>query len=145
MGKHSASKTVRINLPADDVLAALRDIGNESTWWPGMFKSDVLETDADGLVTKARIGNDVKIAKDEFDVAYVHGDSGYTWSLASKSSMQKTQEGSWAVKAAGASACDTTLALEIDASLPLPGFVLSKTIKDTVNNATKGLQKHLGG
>jgi hypothetical protein len=145
MSTYSASKTVTIGVPAADVLMTLQNIADQREWWPGMYKSDPLETDDEGRVTRARIGNDVKVAKDEFDVAYVHGDLGYSWSLAGKSSMQRSQEGSWALKDNGNGTTDVTLTLAIDASLPLPGFILNKTVKDTVNNATKGLQKYLAG
>jgi ribosome-associated toxin RatA of RatAB toxin-antitoxin module len=144
MGINSATETVIVNGSAEDVLAFVRDVGNQSTWWPGMFKSDVLETDDEGRCVKAAIGNDVKIAKDEFQVAYVHGDDGYTWSLASPSKVQKVQNGAWTVAPKGADQCTATLRLDIDASLPLPGFVIKKTTNDAVKNAVKALQKQFG-
>jgi Polyketide cyclase / dehydrase and lipid transport len=141
MGKISGSETVTVNGSVDEVMAFLTDIANQHTWWPGMFKSEPLETDADGRVTKARIGNDVKIAKDEFDVDYSYdSDTSYSWSLGSKSSMQRSQDGSWTVKDKGGKT-EATLALEVDPSLPLPGFVLKKTLNDSIKNAAKALQK----
>jgi hypothetical protein len=145
MSPYTESKTVTIGAPAADVLIVLLNIADQREWWPGMFKSEPLETDDEGRVTKARIGNDAKVAKDEFDVTYAHGDLGYSWSLASKSSMQRSQEGSWQLKDNGDSTTDVTLTLAIDVSLPLPGFIIKKTVKDTVNGATKGLQKYLAG
>jgi hypothetical protein len=145
MGVYTETKTVTIPLPAADVLMTLQDIADQREWWPGMFKSEPLETDGEGRVTKARIGNDAKVAKDEFDVAYEHGDLGYSWTLASKSTMQRSQDGSWRLKDNGDSTTDVTLTLAIDVSLPLPGFIVKKTVKDAVNGATKGLQKYLGG
>lgn len=145
MGQYTASKTVTIAAAAADVLRTLHNIADQHEWWPGMYTSEPLETDDEGRVTKARIGNDAKIAKDEFDVAYVHEGSGYSWSLASRSSMQRSQEGSWALVDNGNGTTDVTLTLAIDISLPLPGFLIKKTVNDTVNGAAKGLQKHLGG
>lgn len=141
MGKIATTETVTVNGSVEEVMAFLTDIANQHTWWPGMFKSEPLETDDQGRVTKARIGNDVKIAKDEFDVDYSYdSDTSYSWSLGSKSSMQKTQDGSWTLAAKGGRT-EATLWLEIDPSLPLPGFVLKKTLGDTVKNATKALAK----
>lgn len=145
MSPYTETKTVTIGAPTADVMIVLLNIADQRDWWPGMFKSEPLETDDEGRVTKARIGNDAKVAKDEFDVSYVHGDLGYSWSLASKSTMQRSQEGSWKLKDNGDSTTDVTLTLAIDVSLPLPGFIIKKTVKDTVNGATKGLQKYLEG
>ena len=141
MGITSATETVTVNGSADEVLAFLYDVGNQSSWWPGMFKSDVLETDDEGRCIKAAIGNDVKIAKDEFQTVYEYTDDGQTWTLASPSKVQKLQNGSWRVVPKGDSQCTATLTLEIDASLPLPGFVIRKTTGDAVKNAVKALQK----
>ncbi len=48
------------------------------------------------------------------------------------------QEGSWSVVDKGGKS-EATMALTIDTSLPLPGFVQKKTLKDTLKGATKAL------
>jgi hypothetical protein len=123
----------------DQVLAKLRDVGNQSTWFPGNLESEVLETNADGLVTKARLVNDVKVAKDEFVLDYTHDDNGFSWTLNAPSKAQKVQNGSWRLADKG-DKTDVTFSLEIDTSLPLPGFIQKKTLKDTLKSATKALQ-----
>ncbi|MCA1780668.1 MAG: SRPBCC family protein [Dermatophilaceae bacterium] len=142
MGEVRADSTVRIQQSAEQVLAVLRDISAQSQWWPGQYRSEPLETDEDGRVTRALIGNDVKVAKDEFEVLYSHepGTSGYGWVLAAPSKVQRAQEGSWRVTENGPDACEVTLSLMVDSTLPLPGFLIRKTIQDTVNGATRGLR-----
>ena len=135
----SDSTTVTVNAPMDQVLAKLRDVGNQSTWFPGNLESEVLETNADGLVTKARLVNDVKVAKDEFVLDYTHNDNGFSWTLNAPSKAQKVQNGSWRLADKG-DKTDVTFSLEIDTSLPLPGFIQKKTLKDTLKSATKALQ-----
>lgn len=147
MGEVHAESTVRIERPAAEVLAVLRDIAGQSRWWPGQYRSDPLETDAEGRVTRALIGNDVKIAKDEFEVVYTHdaGSTGYRWELAAPSKVQRAQAGSWTVAAEGPGACAVTLSLMVDSTLPLPGFLIRKTIQDTVKGATRGLRSRCLG
>ena len=142
MGEVHAESTVRIERPSGEVLAVLRDIAGQSRWWPGQYRSEPLETDPEGRVTRALIGNDVRIAKDEFEVVYVHdpGSSGYRWELAAPSKVQRAQAGSWTVADDGSDACAVTLSLMVDSTLPLPGFIIRKTIQDTVNGATRGLR-----
>jgi hypothetical protein len=140
----TASKTVTINAPLDRVLATVRDVAGQKDWWPGTISSEVLETDAEGRPTKAALVNDVKVAKDSFELVYEHSDTGMSWSLVAPSKAQKAQTGSWALVDKGGKT-EATVTLTVDSSLPLPGFVQKKVIGDTLKGATSGLQKHLGG
>ena len=134
----SDSMTVTVNAPADQVLAFLRDIDNQKNWFPGNTDSEVIERDENGLPTKARLVNDVKVAKDEFVLDYTHSDDGFSWHLPEATKVQKTQEGSWSLVDRGGRT-EATMSLTIDTALPLPGFVQKKTLKDTLKGATKAL------
>ena len=141
MGAVSGSETVTINAPLDDVLAVIRNIPGQVEWFPGCVSAQVLSSDAAGLPSRARQVNDVKVAKDEFEVDYAHTDSGMSWTLVAPSKAQKDASGSWSLVSKGAGT-EATLALSIDPSLPLPGFLMKKTLGDTLKGATKGLKKH---
>jgi hypothetical protein len=54
--------------------------------------------------------------------------------------VQKSQTGSWALVDKGGTT-EATMSLTVDTSLPLPGFVQKKTLKDTLKGATTGLAK----
>ncbi len=135
----SDSLSVTVNAPAADVIAFLRDIANQSSWFPGNLESEVLETNDDGTVARARLTNDVKVAKDTFEVVYHHSTDGYSWKLAEATKIQKDNSGSWKVVDKGGKS-EATMTLSIDTTLPLPGFVQKKTLKDTLKNTTKALQ-----
>ena len=81
----------------------LRNIDNQKKWFPGCTASEVLERDADGNPSKARLVNDVKIAKDEFELDYVNNPQGFSWKLSAPTKVQKYQEGSWTVVTRAAS------------------------------------------
>jgi ribosome-associated toxin RatA of RatAB toxin-antitoxin module len=134
------SLSVTVNAPVDQVLAFLRDIDNQKNWFPGNTASEVLERDAEGRPTKARLINDVKVAKDEFVLDYTHTDDGFSWHLPTPTKVQKTQEGSWRLADQGGRT-EATMTLTIDTALPLPGFVQKKTLKDTLKGATSALAK----
>ncbi len=129
-----------MNAPVDQVITFLRDIDNQKNWFPGNLESEVLERDAEGNPSKARLVNDVKVAKDDFVLDYEHNENGFAWKLSAPTKMQKDQTGSWTVLADGAGST-ATFALEIDAGIPLPGFVQKKTLKDTLKGATEALAK----
>jgi ribosome-associated toxin RatA of RatAB toxin-antitoxin module len=142
MGTLKIKESVTIARPAAEVLEVLRDIDNQSSWWPGQYLSEVLETGDDGLVRRAKIGQDLKVAKDEFVVAYTHapGTAGYSWSLEHATLAQRSQRGSWALEDLGDDTCAVTLEIAIDPLLPLPGFVLRKVGADSSKDAVKALK-----
>lgn len=144
MGSVSGSESITINAPIAEVLAAIRDLPAQPKWFPGCMSSQVLTTGDDGLPLRARQVNDVKIAKDEYELDYSHTDSGMSWTLVSPSKAQKAASGSWTLKEKGAGT-EATLHLDIDPAIPLPGFLLKKTLGDTLKGATKGLKKYCDG
>lgn len=106
-----------------------------------MIASEVLEQDEAGRTVRARIVNDAKVVKDEFVVVYAHTDTEVTWQLEGPSRAQRAQAGGWQL-AATTEGTEVTLTLEIDAALPLPGFVQRKVVTDTVRGATAALKRH---
>lgn len=141
MGAVGGSQTVMINAPLDQVLAVVRDIPGQVDWFPGCVSAEVLATDDAGRPARARQVNDVKVAKDEFEVDYAHTDSGMSWKLTAPSRAQKDASGSWALAGKG-SGTEATLSLSIDPAIPLPGFLVKKALGDTLKGATQGLKKH---
>ncbi|MDQ1304429.1 MAG: hypothetical protein QG671_256 [Actinomycetota bacterium] len=133
-----------IDAPLADVLAIVRDIDGQSSWFPGTISSEVLESDADGLPTRAKLVNDVKVAKDEFELNYTNTDDSLSWSLAAPSKAQKEQDGSWTFAAKGGKT-EATFSLTINSALPLPGFMQKRVLNDTLKNGTEALKKRAEG
>ena len=71
---------------------------------------------------------------------YTHNDSGFSWNLPTPTKVQKMQEGSWSLTDKGGTT-EATMSLTVDTTLPLPGFVQKKTVKDTLKGATSALAK----
>ena len=140
-----AERTVTIAAAPDRVLAVVRDVADQPSWWPGVRSSEVLEHDDQGRVLRATIGSDVKVATDTFEVAYTHTDNGVSWELVGSSLAQRHQRGSWTLAgaddpASGTGTTDVTLRLELEASLPLPKLVQRRIVRDTVVGALAGLK-----
>jgi hypothetical protein len=142
----TATRSVTITAPFDEVLAVVRDVGGQQTWWPGMVASEVLETDEVGQAVRARIVNDVKVVKDEFEVVYEHPAEGLTWQLAGSSMAQRSQEGSLLLATEGdGEATTATLTLTVATTLPLPKLLQRKVVTDSVTGALAGLKRHCEG
>ncbi len=136
----SDSMSVTVNAPAADVIAFLRNVDNQKTWMPGCLASEVLEKDDQGRPKRARLTNDVKVAKDTFELDYTQVDEGFRWKLSQATKMQTQNDGSWIVKDKGGKS-EATFSLTIDTPLPLPGIIQKKTLKDTLKGATDALAK----
>lgn len=142
MGEVSGSESVTINAPFEAVMSTVLDMAGATEWFPGLISSEVLEADDEGRPLRVHQVNDLKLAKDEFDLVYEHGDGVVSWELAAPSSAQKANSGSWQVEDLGGTT-KATLTLSVDPALPLPGFMVKKALKDTLSGATKGLKKQV--
>jgi hypothetical protein len=139
MGSVKSSASIIIDAPIGDVLAVIRDLPAQVHWFPGCVSSTVLDVDDAGLPTRARQVNDIKVAKDEFDLDYTHTDTSMSWQLVAPSTAQKDASGSWTLAPKG-SGTEATLSISIAPAVPLPGFLVKKAIGDTLKGATKGLK-----
>lgn len=136
----TVSHTVTVNAPLAEVLAVARDVEKQPTWWPGMLEAEVLETDAEGRCAVGRMVNDVvKIGRDEFRLAYQHSEDSIRWSLVEHSTMQKRQDGSWTFRETGGGT-EATVRLDLDTTLPLPGFVQKQILGGVAKGAATGLR-----
>lgn len=78
---------------------------------------------------------------DEQVVAYTWDDNVVSWSLVS-SGQQKSQDGSYTLIPKG----DNTLVkfqVTVDPNVPLPGFVLKRAVKGTMDAATQELRSRV--
>ena len=138
-----ASSTITIAAPPEQVLAVIADIGRYPEW-TGQIKSvDVLETDAEGRPGRARFVMDAGALKDEYVLAYVWNPTGVSWELVGKSSVQKSQVGSYTLAAAGTGSTEVTYRLAVDLSMPMLGMFKCKAEKMIMDSALKSLKKHV--
>lgn len=139
-------RTVTIDAPLEEVLAVVRDVAGQPAWWPGIRSTEVLEQDEEGRPLRSRVGSDVKVVTDTFEVVYAHTDHGLSWELAGSSLAQRRQRGSWSLAPASEPGhTEATLHLEIEASLPLPKLVQRRIVRETVAGAVAGLKAYCEG
>ena len=139
------SVTVRASgfVPAsvDSVAAVLRDLAVQPQWFPGCVSSEVLEMDSHGRPLRARQVNDVKVARDEFELTYEQRPGSMSWVLAAPSTAQKNASGRWSW-AEGDGGTAVELELTVEPSIPIPGFMAKKVLGDTAKSAIEGLRNY---
>ena len=137
-----ASSTITIAAPPDAVLAVIADIASYPEWTGQIKSAEVVETTEDGRPRQARFVMDAGVIKDEYVLQYEWNDSGVAWTLVGKSTVQKSQVGSYALAAAGA-ATEVTYRLAVDTAMPMIGMFKRKAEKMIMDSALKELKKRV--
>ena len=137
-----ASSTITIDAPADQVLAVISDIGAYPQWTGQIKSAEVLDTDPDGRPRQARFVMDAGVLKDEYVLEYDWKDSGVHWHLVGKSSVQKSQVGSYELSDKGGKT-EVTYKLAVDISMPMMGMFKRKAEKMIMDSALKELKKRV--
>ena len=137
-----ASSNITVNAPLDEVLAVIADIERYPEWTGQIKSAEVLDTGADGRPKQARFVMDAGVLKDEYVLEYDWSDTGVDWKLVGKSTVQKSQVGSYALADKGGST-EVTYRLAVDISMPMLGMFKRKAEKMIMDSALKELKKRV--
>ena len=137
-----ASSTITIQAPVDEVLAVIADIESYPEWTGQIKKAAVVETDPAGRPQQARFVLDAGVLKDESLLQYVWSDTGVQWELVGKSTVQKSQVGSYELAAKG-TGTEVTYKLAVDIAMPMLGMFKRKAEKMIMDSALKELKKRV--
>jgi ribosome-associated toxin RatA of RatAB toxin-antitoxin module len=137
------SREVVIEASSEEILDVIADLESLTEWSSVHQSSQVVETGEDGRPTVARMKVKIAGITDEQVVAYTWGDNTVSWTLVS-ASQQRSQDATYTLMPEG----DTTrvkfdITIDPLAPLTLPGFVLKRVIKRSVDTATEGLRKRV--
>jgi uncharacterized membrane protein len=137
-----ASSKITIDAPLDEVLAVIADVGSYPEWTGQIKSAEVLDADADGRPKQAKFVMDAGMLKDEYVLEYDWTDTGVAWQLVGKSSVQKSQTGSYALAEKGGST-EVTYRLAVDIAMPMMGMFKRKAEKMIIDSALKELKKRV--
>ncbi|ATA27774.1 hypothetical protein MLM_0933 [Mycobacterium lepraemurium] len=135
------SRDIVIEASPEEILDVIADFESMPQWSEPHQSAGVLATGEDGRPSQVRMKVKVAGITDEQVVAYTWADNAVSWTLVS-SSQQKAQDGKYTLVPQG----DATLVkfeLVADPNVPLPGFVLRRAVKGTIDSATKALRQQV--
>jgi ribosomal protein S28E/S33 len=135
------SRDIVIEASPEEILDVIADFETMPEWSEPHQSAEVLETGADGRPSKVKMKVKVAGITDEQVVAYTWSANEVSWALVS-SSQQKAQDGKYTLLPSGSAGEATLVKFEIlaDPNVPLPGFVLKRAVKGTIDSATKALR-----
>ena len=143
MPTDSATQTIEVAAPFDEVLATIRDVESQAEWIPEILEVELLEVYEDtGLPATARFKASATVGTDEYTLSYDHSDDGMSWTMV-KGRLQTGQEGEYILTKVAKGRTSVTYELTIHHNMPLPGFIRGRVIRGLVDSTLTGLKKRM--
>ena len=135
------SREVVIEATPEDILAVIADVESAPSWSSQYQSSEVLDTYKDGRPKQVKMKVKAAGIVDEQTVEYSWGENTAGWTLI-KAGQLRSQEAKYTLTPQG-DKTKVRFDLEIDLSIPLPGFLVKQAIKGAMDTATNGLRKQV--
>ena len=135
------SREVVIEATPEEILDVIADVESAPSWSPQYQSAEVLDTYDDGRPRRVKMKVKAAGITDEMEVEYSFTGNTAGWTLI-KSSQLKKQEATYTLTPAG-DKTKVRFELTVDPSIPIPGFLLKRTLKGAMETATDGLRKQV--
>lgn len=141
----SDSREVLIEATPEEILDVIADVESTPTWSPQYQRAEVLESYPDGRPKQVKMTVKAAGLTDVQVIEYTWTDSSASWTLVSSGQL-KAQDASYTLTPLADTAGEKTRVkfdMAIDLSIPMPGFLLKRTLKGGMETATDGLRKQV--
>jgi uncharacterized membrane protein len=142
MPTDTATKTITIDVPLDQVLKTIRAVETQPAWVKEILEADVLEEYEDGMPATARFKAATPVGSDRYTLEYEHCDDGMSWHLL-EGRLQTGQDASYELRPLGPNRTEVTFRLTVSHNLPLPGFIRGRVINGLASSTVCGLKDYL--
>jgi len=137
----SDSREVVIEATPEEILDVIADVESTPTWSPQYQSSEILETYDDGRPKQAKMVVKAAGLTDTQVIEYTWTDTSVSWTLVSAGQI-KSQDAKYTLTPDGAKT-KVRFDMKVDPSVPIPGFLLKRTLKGGMETATDGLRKQV--
>ena len=135
------SRDVVIEATPKEILDVIADVVNAPSWSPQYQSAEVLDTYDDGRPKRVKMKVKAAGLTDEMEVEYSWTENSAGWTLINSSQL-KAQDATYTLSPAG-DKTKVRFDLKVDPSIPIPGFLLKRTLKGAMETATDGLRKQV--
>jgi ribosome-associated toxin RatA of RatAB toxin-antitoxin module len=132
------TREIVIEASPEEILDVIGDLDSVTEWSPPHQSAEVLEKDKSGRPLKVKMKVKAAGITDEQVVAYTWSENKVSWTLVS-SGQQRSQDASYTLTPDG-DKTKVVFEISVDPVVPLPGFVLKRAVKGTIDTGTKGLR-----
>ncbi|CQD13933.1 SRPBCC family protein [Mycolicibacterium senegalense] len=137
----SDSREVVIEATPQEILDVVADVEATPNWSPQYQRAEILESYDDGRPKQVKMTVKAAGLTDEQVIEYTWSENKVSWTLVSAGQL-KAQDASYTLTPDG-DKTKVRFDITIDLSVPLPGFILKRTMKGGVETATEGLRKQV--
>lgn len=137
----SDSREVVIEATPQEILDVVADVEATPTWSPQYQRAEILESYDDGRPKQVKMTVKAAGLTDEQVIEYTWSENKVSWTLVSAGQL-KAQDASYTLTPDG-DKTKVRFDITIDLSVPLPGFILKRTMKGGVETTTEGLRKQV--
>lgn len=135
------SREVVIEASPEEILDVIADVRSAPTWSPQYQSAEVLDTYDDGRPRRVKMKIKAAGLTDEQEVEYTWTANTAGWTLI-KAGQLKSQDATYTLTPQG-DKTKVRFDLKVDPSVPIPGFLLKRTLKGAMETATDGLRKQV--
>jgi ribosome-associated toxin RatA of RatAB toxin-antitoxin module len=137
----SDSREVVIEATPGEILDVIADVESTPSWSPQYQKAEILESYPDGRPKQVEMTVKAAGLTDVMVIEYTWSDNGVSWTLVSSGQL-KAQDAGYTLTPDG-DKTKVKFDMKIDLSIPMPGFILKRTLKGGMETATDGLRKQV--
>jgi len=137
----SDSREVVIEATPEEILDVIADVEATPTWSPQYQKAVILSRHPDGRPNQVEMTVKAAGLTDVMVIEYTWTDDSVSWTLV-KSGQLKAQDAGYTLTPDGEKT-KVRFDIKIDLSIPMPGFLLKRTLKGGTETATDGLRKQV--
>ncbi len=135
------SREVVIEASPEEILDVIADVENTPSWSPQYQSAEILDTHDNGRPRRVKMRIKAAGLTDEQVVEYTWADNAVSWTLISAGQL-KAQDAKYTLTPQG-EATKVRFDMDVDPSVPIPGFLLKRTMKGGMETATDGLRKQV--
>jgi len=139
-----SESTITIDAPVADVIAVVVDLPKYPEWASSIKRIEVLENDAEGRVSKAKLTVDAGPMRDtvtlEYDWSKSPGE--LSWSLLDAEFLT-AMDGAYIVAESDADSTAVTYRLKVDVAMPMLAMLKRKAEQAVIDVALKELKKRV--
>lgn len=135
------SREVVIEASLEEILDVIADVENTPTWSPQYQSAEIIDTHDDGRPRRVKMKIKAAGLTDEQVVEYTWAAGNVSWTLESAGQV-KAQDAKYTLMPQG----DKTRVrfdMDVDPSVPIPAFLLKRSLKGGMETATDGLRKQV--
>ncbi|UQX87237.1 SRPBCC family protein [Jatrophihabitans telluris] len=135
-----STQSITVSAPPEKVMAVIADFDAYPEWAGSVKSATVTKAGSDGRAERVAFKIEASAIRDEYELAYSwDGDRAVSWTLVS-GQMQKSQQGSYSLKAV-TGGTEVTYSLAVDLAIPMLGMLKRKAEKVIMDTALKELKK----